>query len=68
MRNMCALKETGSLKSLCSSLARKPRALDIVLQYVSPNILLQPLCQLLNEWKYEEDQGKFGWIPDTARH
>ena len=58
IRNMCATKDTMSLKSICSSLSRKPQALDVMLQYASPTSILQPLCQLLNEWKYEEDQGE----------
>ena len=58
IRNMCATKDTMSLKSVCSSLSRKPLALDVIMQYASPVSILQPLCQLLNEWKYEEDQGE----------
>ena len=58
IRNMCLTKDTISLKTICSSLSRRLLALDIVLQYVSPLSILQPLCQLLNEWKYEEDQGE----------
>ncbi|KAI9714386.1 MAG: mediator complex subunit [Bogoriella megaspora] len=58
MRNMCTTKETMSLKTICSSLSRRPHALDVTLQYVSATSILQPLCSLLDEYKYEEDQGE----------
>jgi mediator of RNA polymerase II transcription subunit 5 len=46
-----------SLKSICNALSRKPQSLDVVLQFTSPISVLQPLCQLLDAWRYEEDQG-----------
>ncbi|KAI9664753.1 MAG: mediator complex subunit [Bathelium mastoideum] len=58
IRNLCITKDTMSLKSICSSLSRRPLALDVTLQYATPISILQPICQLLNEWKYEEDQGE----------
>jgi mediator of RNA polymerase II transcription subunit 5 len=45
-----------SLKHWCSQLARKPQSLDILLLFNKPEIILQPLCELLDNWRYEEDR------------
>ncbi|KAK5163415.1 hypothetical protein LTR04_002562 [Oleoguttula sp. CCFEE 6159] len=34
------------------------RSLDVILQYTKSSNLLQPLCQLLDDWRYDEDQGE----------
>jgi mediator of RNA polymerase II transcription subunit 5 len=48
-----------SLKTLCSQLAKKPLALDVMLLFEKPATILHPLCDLLDHWKYEEDQGEY---------
>lgn len=48
-----------SLKMLCSQLARKPLALDVILLFDKPATILHPLCELLDNWRYEEDQGEY---------
>ena len=48
-----------SLKSLCSQLARKPSALDVMLLFDKPTAILQPLVELLDSWRYDEDQGEY---------
>jgi mediator of RNA polymerase II transcription subunit 5 len=48
-----------SLKSVCIMLARKPSSLDVVLLFASIGNILQPLCHLLDNWRYEDDQGLF---------
>ena len=55
---MCAAKDTVQLKSICTSLAQKPSSLDVMLLFDTPANLLQPICELLETWRYEEDQGK----------
>lgn len=57
---MCAAKETVPLKSICTSLAQKPSSLDVMLLFVSPAAILQPLSELLDAWRYEDDQGTLG--------
>jgi mediator of RNA polymerase II transcription subunit 5 len=47
-----------SLKLLCHALARKPQALDVLLLFDRPATILQPLCDLLDKWKHDEDQGE----------
>ncbi|KAF2759673.1 Med5-domain-containing protein [Pseudovirgaria hyperparasitica] len=59
VRNLCASKETMSLKAVCNGLSRRPKALDIILQYTSPTSILQPLCHMLDAWRHEEDQGEY---------
>ncbi|KAH6684022.1 mediator complex, subunit Med5 [Halenospora varia] len=56
---LCRNKETMSLKSLCSQLARKPSALDVMLLFDKITTILQPICDLLDNWRYDEDQGEY---------
>jgi mediator of RNA polymerase II transcription subunit 5 len=48
-----------SLKTLCSHLASRPSSLDVMLLFDEPTIILQPICELLDGWRYEEDQGEY---------
>ncbi|OTA85473.1 hypothetical protein M434DRAFT_400191 [Hypoxylon sp. CO27-5] len=56
---LCHNKETMTLKLLCSQLAKKPLSLDVMLLFDRPFTILHPLCELLNNWRYEEDQGEY---------
>ncbi|EEP81932.1 conserved hypothetical protein [Uncinocarpus reesii 1704] len=58
MHNLCSRKETMTLKNICNSLSRRPQALDIMLLFKSPASILQPLCSLLDAWKWDEEQGE----------
>ncbi len=55
---MCLAKETISLKSICTALAKRPSSLDVMLCFATPAAILQPICELLDGWRYEEDQGR----------
>ncbi|KAL3427925.1 mediator complex subunit Med5 [Phlyctema vagabunda] len=57
--HLCSNKETMSLKSLCSKLAQKPSSLDVMLLFDKPTTILQPICELLDNWRYDEDQGEY---------
>lgn len=46
-----------SLKSICNALSGKPQFLDVMMQFTSPVSVLQPLCNLLDAWRFEDDQG-----------
>ncbi|PFH60514.1 hypothetical protein XA68_10828 [Ophiocordyceps unilateralis] len=59
MRQLCVSKETMSLKLLCVQLAHKPQSLDIVLLFERLPTVLEPLCQLLDNWRYDDDQGEY---------
>ncbi|CAG1990921.1 unnamed protein product [Fusarium graminearum] len=59
LRQSCHNKETMSLKLLCSQLAAKPQSLDVILLFEKLPNILEPLCQLLDNWRYEEDQGEY---------
>jgi mediator of RNA polymerase II transcription subunit 5 len=49
---------TMYLKTICNLLSKKPQAMEVVLQFTSPASILRPLCQFLEEWRYEGDQGE----------
>jgi mediator of RNA polymerase II transcription subunit 5 len=48
-----------TLKTLCSLLVRKPSSLDVMLLFDKPVTILQPICDLLDNWHYDEDQGEY---------
>lgn len=48
-----------SLKSLCARIARKPSSLDVMLLFDKPATILQPIVDLLDNWRYDEDQGEY---------
>ncbi|KAI1822898.1 mediator of RNA polymerase II transcription subunit 5 [Xylaria intraflava] len=56
---LCANKETMSLKLLCGQLAKKPLSLDVMLLFGQPAAILHPLCEVLDNWHYDEDQGEY---------
>ncbi|RKF60016.1 Mediator of RNA polymerase II transcription subunit 5 [Erysiphe neolycopersici] len=56
---LCSNKETMALKTLCCRLVRKPSSLDVLLLFDKPNTILQPICDLLDNWRYDEDQGEY---------
>ncbi|KAL2110864.1 hypothetical protein VUR80DRAFT_588 [Thermomyces stellatus] len=59
LTRLCASKETMTLKMLCSQLARKPLSLDVMLLFAKPATILHPICDLLDNWRYEEDQNEY---------
>ncbi|KAK2748758.1 mediator complex subunit [Myotisia sp. PD_48] len=58
MRNLCIRKDTMTLRSICNSLSRRPQVLDVMLLFKSPTSILQPLCALLDAWKWDEEHGE----------
>jgi mediator of RNA polymerase II transcription subunit 5 len=48
-----------SLKLLCGQLVQKPLSLDVLLLFERLPTVLEPLCQLLDNWHYDEDQGEY---------
>ncbi|KAI9801411.1 MAG: hypothetical protein M1825_003390 [Sarcosagium campestre] len=59
LHHLCSTNDTMSLKTVCTSLAKKPLSLDVMLLFSSPSSILGPICQLLDTWQYEEDQGEY---------
>lgn len=59
LRRLCESKDTMTLKSLCAHLARKPSSLDVLLIFDKPLTILPPICQLLDAWRYDDDQGEY---------
>lgn len=64
VQSLCESKDTGSLKTLCAHLARKPSALDAILLFERPVSILQPICRLLDEWRYDDDQSEYQPVYD----
>ncbi|KAF2471591.1 Med5-domain-containing protein [Lindgomyces ingoldianus] len=62
--HLCETQMTMYLKTICNLLSRKPQALDVMLQFTSPASILRPLCQFLDEWRYEGDQGEYQPVYD----
>lgn len=48
-----------SLHDLCGKLFRKSGSFDVMLLFNKPAAILQPLCELLDNWRYDEDQGEY---------
>lgn len=48
-----------SLKLLCTEIVQKPQSLDVLLLFETIPGILGPLCQLLDNWRYEEDQAEY---------
>ncbi|KAA8894440.1 mediator complex, subunit Med5 [Sphaerosporella brunnea] len=59
MKGMCVSRETMPLRNICSFLVRKPSSIDVMLLFFKPAEILEPLCDLLDTWRYEEDQGEY---------
>lgn len=57
MHGLCSRKETMTLKHICNSLSRRLQSLDVMLLFRSPMNILQPICALLDAWKWDEEQG-----------
>ena len=56
---LCASKETMALHDLCGQLFRKPSSFDVMLLFNKPSTILQPICELLDNWRYDDDQGEY---------
>jgi mediator of RNA polymerase II transcription subunit 5 len=54
----CQSKETLHLKELATALLRKSELIDLISVYVQPGYLLEPLCQLLDDWSWDDLQGE----------
>ncbi|ELQ36809.1 mediator of RNA polymerase II transcription subunit 5 [Pyricularia oryzae Y34] len=45
-------------ETLCGQLARDPMYLDVLLLFNKLSAIVYPLCDLLDNWKHDEDQGE----------
>ena len=46
-----------SLKPICNALSCKTQSLDVMMLFVQPSVLVQPLCQLMDEWHEQDNEG-----------
>lgn len=58
IQRLCRDNETMTLKRICLHIVRKPRRLDVIALFHNPSSYLQPLCNVLDGWKWDEDQGE----------
>ncbi|KAH8693155.1 putative RNA polymerase II mediator complex subunit Nut1 [Talaromyces proteolyticus] len=58
IHSLCNQRETVTLKGICNSISRRPQVLDVMLLFRSFKNILQPICSLLDAWKWDEDQGE----------
>ena len=47
-----------SLKPICNTLSCKTQSLDVMMLFVQPSVLMQPLCQLMDEWHEQDNEGQ----------
>ncbi|KAK6358916.1 mediator complex subunit, variant 2 [Orbilia brochopaga] len=59
LRMMCEQRDTMGLYTLCRNLISKPKTIDLLLLYAQPVAILEPLCVVLENWRYEDDQGEY---------
>jgi mediator of RNA polymerase II transcription subunit 5 len=57
MQTLCTNNDTMTLKGLCNALSRRLGALDVIMLFSTPEYLLRPLCNTLDNWQIHEDQG-----------
>ena len=57
MQTLCTNNDTMTLKGLCSALSRRSGTLDVIMLFTTPEQLLRPLCNTLDDWQIHEDQG-----------
>ncbi|KAL6158675.1 mediator complex subunit [Exserohilum turcicum] len=62
--HLCETQTTMYLKQLSCLIFKKPRAMDVMLQFTSPASILRPLCQFLDDWHYDSDQGEYQPVYD----
>ena len=47
-----------TLKNICNALSCKISLMDVMLIFVEPVTVLQPLCGLLESWQIQDDQSE----------
>ncbi|KAF2027859.1 mediator of RNA polymeras-like protein II transcription subunit 5 [Setomelanomma holmii] len=62
--HLCETQMTMYLKQLSGLIFKKSQAMDVILQFTSPASILRPLCQFLDDWHYDSDQGEYQPVYD----
>jgi mediator of RNA polymerase II transcription subunit 5 len=52
-------RDTMTLKSLCSLIAKRPDSMSALLMFNRPVVILHPLVRLLDSWRYDDDQNEY---------
>lgn len=64
LHSLCANKDTMTLKNVCNALCHKSTTLDVIMLFTRPDTLLQPLCNILDNWQDHEDQNEYQPVYD----
>jgi len=59
INNLCVSRDTAELKAVCTSLTKKFPNLDTIMLFTQPVALLNPLCNVLNDWVHDQDSSEF---------
>jgi mediator of RNA polymerase II transcription subunit 5 len=59
INNLCVSRDTAELKAVCTSLTKKFPNLDTIMLFTQPIALLNPLCNILNDWVHDQDSSEF---------
>lgn len=58
MHRYCTSGETGHLKDMAVAFLRKPDALNVLIMFSEPSYVLSPVCRMLDDWSWEDNQGE----------
>lgn len=59
LQQMCQDRDTYSLYSMCKNMITTPTTIDLLLLYAKPVAILEPLCIVLDNWPWDDDQGEY---------
>ena len=64
LHTLCANNDTMTLKTVCNAICRKLPALDVIMLFTRPAVILKPLCHMLDHWQDHEDQNEYQPVYD----
>lgn len=59
LTELCKSKDTTALRDLTMVMCKKLPLVDIIVQHRHLLEILEPLCNIINEWKYDDDQVEY---------
>src|SRR5271154_3372572 len=62
MHKYCRNKETLPLKELCNCIVRHSETIDVMGIFHTPAYILNPLCSLLENWKWDDLHGNLMYL------
>lgn len=59
MQHLSISRDTMALRGICNALAGRPTAVTAIALFTSSARFLSPLCQVLDNWRHEDDHSRF---------